>query len=120
MSEYNQDRLTQDVVDAFAKTPDPRLRQLMTSLVKHIHAFACEVLVATAAVRNIIRENQLHMLQNVIETGRKDGMVSMDQTLQDLYKKGLISYDAAVSRAKNPDRFTRKSSAGMATFDDRS
>jgi hydroxyquinol 1,2-dioxygenase len=43
MSEYNQDRLTQDVVDAFADTPDPRLRQLMTALVKHLHAYAREV-----------------------------------------------------------------------------
>lgn len=43
MSEYNQETLTKDVVDAFAGTPDPRLRQLMTALVKHIHAFAREV-----------------------------------------------------------------------------
>ena len=43
MSDYNQEKLTQDVVDAFANTPDPRLRLLMTSLVKHIHAFAREV-----------------------------------------------------------------------------
>jgi len=43
MSEYNQERLTQDVVDAFARTPDPRLRQLMTALVRHVHAFAREV-----------------------------------------------------------------------------
>jgi hydroxyquinol 1,2-dioxygenase len=43
MSEYNQDKLTQDVIDAFSKTPDPRLRQIMTALVKHIHAFAREV-----------------------------------------------------------------------------
>ncbi|MEO7008060.1 MAG: dioxygenase, partial [Caldimonas sp.] len=43
MSEYNQDRLTQDVVDAFANTPEPRLRELMTALVKHVHAYAREV-----------------------------------------------------------------------------
>ncbi len=43
MSDYNQDKLTQDVVDAFAKTPDPRLRKIMTSLVTHLHAFAREV-----------------------------------------------------------------------------
>ena len=43
MSEYNQEQLTQDVVDAFAKTPDPRLREMMTALVKHVHAFAREV-----------------------------------------------------------------------------
>ena len=43
MSDYNQTQLTSDVVAAFAGTPDPRLRELMTSLVKHIHAFAREV-----------------------------------------------------------------------------
>lgn len=43
MSEYNQEQLTRDVVDAFAGTPDPRLRRIMTSLVEHLHAFAREV-----------------------------------------------------------------------------
>ncbi|HKX43655.1 MAG TPA: dioxygenase [Burkholderiaceae bacterium] len=43
MSEYNQAKLTQDIVDAFGNTPDPRLRELMTALVKHILAFAREV-----------------------------------------------------------------------------
>jgi len=43
MSEYNQQALTQDVLAAFAGTPEPRLRELMTALVKHIHAFAREV-----------------------------------------------------------------------------
>lgn len=43
MSEYNQDKLTEDVLRAFAKTPDPRLREIMTSLIKHLHAFARDV-----------------------------------------------------------------------------
>ena len=43
MSSYNQDRLTQDVVNAFGRCTDERLRVLMTSLVKHVHAFAREV-----------------------------------------------------------------------------
>jgi hydroxyquinol 1,2-dioxygenase len=43
MSDYNQEQLTQDVLAAFDTTPDPRLRQLMMALVKHIHAFAREV-----------------------------------------------------------------------------
>lgn len=42
MANYNQDKLTADVVAAFAHTPDPRLRQLMQSLVSHLHAFARE------------------------------------------------------------------------------
>jgi len=43
MSDYNQTKLTEDVVAAFANTPDARLRELMTGLVKHIHAYAREV-----------------------------------------------------------------------------
>jgi hydroxyquinol 1,2-dioxygenase len=43
MSDYNQDKLTADVIAAFEKTPDPRLREIMQALVKHIHAFAREV-----------------------------------------------------------------------------
>ena len=43
MSEYNQEKLTRDVLDAFAGTPDPRLRRIMTSLVEHLHAFVREV-----------------------------------------------------------------------------
>ena len=42
MANYNQDKLTTDVIAAFANTPDPRLRQLMQSLVSHLHAFARE------------------------------------------------------------------------------
>lgn len=64
---------------------------------------AYELLVATNAVRNMIRENQLHQLENTIQTARKDGMMLMDNCLYDLYCKCLISYDTAVSRARHPD-----------------
>jgi hydroxyquinol 1,2-dioxygenase len=43
MSDHNQEKLTEDVLAAFATTPDARLRELMTALVKHVHAFAREV-----------------------------------------------------------------------------
>ena len=65
---------------------------------------AYELLVANGAVRNLIRENQLHQMENTLQTGRKDGMVLMDNCLYDLYCKCLISYDTAVSRARHPDR----------------
>lgn len=69
---------------------------------------AYELLVANGAVRNLIRENQLHQLENLLQTGRKDGMVLMDNCLYDLYCKCLISYDTAVSRARHPDRIIRQ------------
>ena len=68
---------------------------------------ACELLVANGAVRNMIRENQLHQLENTIQTGRKDGMVLMDNCLYDLYCKCLITYDTAISRAKHPERIRK-------------
>jgi twitching motility protein PilT len=67
----------------------------------------CEMLVTNGAVRNMIRENQLHQLENVLQMGRKEGMILMDNCLFDLYCKCLISYDTAVSRARNPERILR-------------
>jgi twitching motility protein PilT len=69
-----------------------------------------ELLIANDAVRNIIRENQLHQLENTIQIGRKDGMVLMDNCLYDLYCKCLITYDTALSRARHPDRINRQKS----------
>lgn len=71
---------------------------------------AYELLIANGAVRNLIRENQIHHLENILQTGRKDGMVLMDNCLYDLYCKCSISYDTAVSRARHPDRITRQKS----------
>lgn len=68
---------------------------------------AYEVLVSNAAVRNNIHENSIQSLYTAIETGRREGMISMDQCLDDLYQKALITYDSAVNRARNPDRFRR-------------
>src|SRR5688572_21410360 len=71
---------------------------------------AYELLIANGAVRNLIRENQLHQLENALQMGRKDGMVLMDNCLYDLYCKCQISYDTAVSRARHPDRIIRQNS----------
>lgn len=69
---------------------------------------AYELLVANGAVRNLIRENQLHQLENTLQMGRKDGMMLMDNCLYDLYCQCQISYDTAVSRARHPDRIIRQ------------
>ncbi|MBU2613778.1 Flp pilus assembly complex ATPase component TadA, partial [Patescibacteria group bacterium] len=60
---------------------------------------AREVMVATPAVMNLIREGKTHMLYGAIDTGAKSGMVSMDQALASLVKQGLISLDEAAKRA---------------------
>jgi twitching motility protein PilT len=69
---------------------------------------AYELLIANGGVRNMIRENQFHQLENMIQTGRKEGMVLMDNCLYDLYCKCLISYDTAISRARSPENILRE------------
>lgn len=69
---------------------------------------AYELIVANNAVRNLIRENQIHHLENTIQTGRKEGMTLMDNCLYDLYCKCLITYDTALSRARHPEQIIRQ------------
>jgi twitching motility protein PilT len=63
---------------------------------------AIEVMVASSAIRNLIRENKAHQMHSMIQTGAALGMQSMDQALRDLYKQGLITYEMAQRRSHNP------------------
>jgi twitching motility protein PilT len=85
-------------------------QELLPSVDRSRRVLAYELLVASGAVRNLIRENNLHMLENCIQTGAKDGMVLMDGCLYDLYSRCRISYDTALSRARNPDRIAKRAS----------
>jgi twitching motility protein PilT len=82
-------------------------QELLPSLDRSRRVLAYELLLATNAVRTVIRENQIHQLNNIMQTGARDGMVLMDNCLHDLYSKCLISYDTAVSRARNTERFRK-------------
>ena len=82
-------------------------QELLPSLDRSRRVLAYELLLATNAVRTVIRENQIHQLNNIMQTGGRDGMVLMDNCLHDLYSKCLISYDTAVSRARNTERFRK-------------
>ncbi|MEQ9379906.1 MAG: PilT/PilU family type 4a pilus ATPase [Pirellulales bacterium] len=69
---------------------------------------ACEICRATNAVRNHIREHQVHLLYSEMQTGRKHKMRTMDQVLLDLYQRGEISYDVALTNAHDPDYIRHK------------
>src|SRR5260370_4543575 len=60
---------------------------------------ALETLTNTPAVANVIREAKTYMLPGIIQTGKKQGMQLMDDTLLDLYDRGLISAEEAYARA---------------------
>ena len=79
-------------------------QELLPAADRTRRVLAYELVVANGAVRNMIRENQLHQIENTIQTGRKEGMMLMDNCLHDLYCRALITYETAVSRARHPDR----------------
>ncbi|MDX1934330.1 MAG: type IV pilus twitching motility protein PilT [Capsulimonadales bacterium] len=68
---------------------------------------AVEIMIATAAIRNLIREGKTHQIASSIETGSQFGMQPMDKVLADLFKNGMVSYDEALLRALDRENFVR-------------
>lgn len=68
---------------------------------------AIEVMVATPAIRNLIRENKTHQIPSMIQTSAAHGMVAMDQSLRDLYLKGFVTLEEAMLRAQNVDELKK-------------
>ena len=52
---------------------------------------ACEVMIANQAIRAVIRENNIHQIDNYIKSGGNDGMILMDDSLIELYQNGIIN-----------------------------
>ncbi len=70
-------------------------------------AVAAEVLVATPAVRNLIREGKIYQIYSLMQAGGKFGMVTMDQTLAGLVHAGQITREAAIERCTNEEDLRR-------------
>ncbi len=68
---------------------------------------AIEIMVATSAIRNLIREGKTHQLLNVIQTGAQFGMRTLDQDLATLCQSGVIATENALERCQNPDELNR-------------
>ena len=66
---------------------------------------AHEIMIGTAAVRNLIREDKVAQMYSAIQTGAAYGMKTLDQSLLELVQKGLISRETAREKAKNPSSF---------------
>ncbi|MCX5715947.1 MAG: type IV pilus twitching motility protein PilT, partial [Candidatus Omnitrophica bacterium] len=66
-------------------------------------ALATEIMNVTSSIKNLVRENDLPQIYSAIQTGKKYGMHTMNQSLADLYRKGDISYEAALQCSNNPE-----------------
>ncbi len=68
---------------------------------------AVELMIATPAIRNLIRESKTHQIHTAIQTGAQHGMVTMDQSLYSLYSRRLITMEQAMARAIHPDELRK-------------
>jgi twitching motility protein PilT len=107
------------IVDVFPPHQQDQIRTQLAGMLQGIVAqrlvpaigggrvVAAEIMVATGAVRNIIREGKTHQLDAVIQTGGEYGMQSMDKTLVGLIQNGKITYDEAKNFAIDPAELDR-------------
>jgi len=68
---------------------------------------AMEIMIASPAIRNLIREAKAHQITSIIQTSAHLGMQTMDQCLRDLYQRGLITYEEAMGRAMNQEELKK-------------
>lgn len=107
------------MIDVFPPHQQPQIRSQLSNILMAIcsqrlipvigggRTAAAEIMVATPAVRNIIREGKTHQLDAVIQTGAEFGMQSMDKTLVGLIHAGTISFDEARNFAVDIDELNR-------------
>lgn len=69
---------------------------------------AFEIMVLTPAIRNMIREGKVHQIDGIIYTSAADNMISMDTSIYNLYKEGLISKHTAISESTNPEMMSKR------------
>ncbi len=108
------------IIDVFPPHQQEQIRYQLSSVLlavicqrllpradKKGRVLACEVLIANEAVRNVIKEKKTNQIDNIIRTSASQHMQSMDEVIKNLYLQGLITYDTAISAAKNPKIFER-------------
>lgn len=66
---------------------------------------ATEIMITTAGIRNLIREEEIEQIPTLMQTGSQYGMRTMDKSLKELFQQGLINLDVAMSKVKDPDEF---------------
>ncbi len=75
---------------------------------------ANEIMIASPAIRNLIREAKTHQITSMIQTSGGMGMITMDQYLRDIYLKGWVSLEQIMERCQNPEELRKMLATGAA------
>ncbi len=113
------------IVDAFPPSQQHQVRvqlsvslqgivtqQLLPTADGRARVAACEVLVPTPGVRNLIREGKTHQIYSALQTGGAHGMQTMDAALVELVRRGAITLDLAERRSSTPEEMRRLMAGG--------
>jgi len=116
------------VVDSFPASQQEQIRLMLSNSLEAVlcqqllpragmpgRVCAMEIMIATPAIRNLIREAKSHQLTSIIQTSANVGMQTMDQHLRDLYQKGIITYDDAMARAMSQEELKNMITSAMGT-----
>jgi twitching motility protein PilT len=108
------------IVDSFPAHQQQQIRLQLSMVIEGIIAqilvptpgedgriAACEVMLGTPAIRNLIREQKTHQLPNIIATGAQIGMRTLDQALAELVRERLLTRDTAFAYARSPEELGR-------------
>jgi twitching motility protein PilT len=106
---HQQEQIRVQVADALLGVV---AQTLIPSIDNKGRVAAMEIMVATPAIRNLIRENKVHQIPSAIQTGAREGMQSLDQALKALVKTQKISNDEALKRAVEKQAFAQEGVAG--------
>ncbi len=114
-------RTVDRIIDVFPPTQQAQVRvQLAATIVAVVsqaliprldgkgRVGAYEVMIATPAIRNLIREGKTYQINSEIQTGQRFGMKFLDDHLKDLYQAGIISYDDMIEVAQDPKELAER------------
>jgi twitching motility protein PilT len=79
------------------------VQQLLPRSDGHGRVLGMEIMLANPAIRALIRGEKLQQIPSIIEISTAEGMMTMNQSLYRLLKRGVISYDIAIKRSGNPE-----------------
>lgn len=107
------------IIDIFPSHQQPQVRAQLAFVIEGVitqqllpringgRVLSLEVMVATPAIRAMIRDDKVHQIQSLIQAGQKYGMQTMNQSLYNLYTTRQITLETALSSARDPDELKR-------------
>ncbi|MBN1288940.1 MAG: type IV pilus twitching motility protein PilT [Actinobacteria bacterium] len=82
-------------------------QQLVPTKDRRSRVAACEIMIATAAIRNMIRDGKVHQIYSAMQAGGQLRMQTMDASLASLFRAGQITFETGLARSHNKDDFRR-------------